>query len=45
MVSFTTARYSSPSLVIRGPGAGPAVTASGVFGDIIRLARYLGAHS
>lgn len=36
---------SNPSLIVRGPGAGPAVTAAGVFGDLIALARYLGAPS
>lgn len=43
IISFTTARYSNPPLIVRGPGAGPAVTAAGVFGDLITLARYLGA--
>ena len=28
---------------VQGPGAGPAVTAGGVFGDLLRLAAYLGA--
>ncbi len=45
IVSFTTSRYCNPSLIVRGPGAGPAITAAGVFGDIITLARYMGAHS
>lgn len=45
IVSFTTTRYSNPPLIVRGPGAGPAVTAAGVFGDIVQLARYLGASS
>lgn len=36
---------SNPPLIVRGPGAGPAVTAAGVFGDLIALARYLGAPS
>ena len=31
------------SLIVQGPGAGPAVTAGGVFGDLLRLATYLGA--
>lgn len=44
-ISFTTLRYSNPPLIVRGPGAGPAVTAAGVFGDLIALARYLGAPS
>jgi aspartokinase/homoserine dehydrogenase 1 len=36
--SFVTARYRDQPLVIRGPGAGPAVTAAGVFNDLLRLA-------
>ncbi len=36
-IAFTTARYKSP-LVIRGAGAGPAVTAGGVLNDILELA-------
>jgi len=36
MVAFTTDRYPGTPLVVRGPGAGPALTASGVFGDILR---------
>lgn len=38
MVAFWTDRYSESPLVIRGPGAGPEVTASGVFADIIKAA-------
>ena len=30
-------------LVIKGPGAGPEVTAAGVFSDILRLSAYLGS--
>jgi homoserine dehydrogenase len=43
MLVLTTARYSDPmpQMVIRGPGAGIAVTAAGVFGDIIATARDL----
>jgi len=36
MVAFWTDRYLSSPLVVRGPGAGPEVTASGVFADIIK---------
>lgn len=36
--TFRTARYDEQPLVIRGPGAGPAVTAAGVFNDLLRLA-------
>lgn len=35
--SFTTARYKTQPLVITGPGAGPAVTAAGVYNDLLRL--------
>jgi len=35
--TFTTARYHAQPLVITGPGAGPAVTAAGVNGDILSL--------
>jgi aspartokinase/homoserine dehydrogenase 1 len=35
---FTTARYKTNPLVIRGPGAGAEVTAAGVLNDILRLA-------
>jgi aspartokinase/homoserine dehydrogenase 1 len=42
IVSFHTARYSQP-MIVRGPGAGPAVTAGGVFADLLRLASFLGA--
>ena len=38
MVAFWTDRYPDSPLVVRGPGAGPEVTASGVFADIIRAA-------
>jgi cystathionine gamma-synthase len=37
--TFTTTRYREQPLVIRGPGAGPAVTAAGVVNDILLLAR------
>jgi aspartokinase/homoserine dehydrogenase 1 len=43
IVRYASARYSENPLVIQGPGAGPAVTAAGVFADILRLATYLGA--
>ena len=38
-VMFFTERYLEQPLVIKGAGAGAAVTASGVFADIIRAAR------
>jgi len=37
--TFTTSRYHARPLVITGPGAGPAVTAAGVFNDLLRLER------
>ena len=43
IIAFTTARYAQQPLVIKGPGAGPQVTAGGVFSDLIRLSVYLGA--
>jgi aspartokinase/homoserine dehydrogenase 1 len=43
IVRFVTDRYSQNPLVVQGPGAGPEVTAGGVFGDLLRLATYLGA--
>ncbi|ODU40719.1 MAG: bifunctional aspartate kinase/homoserine dehydrogenase I, partial [Lysobacteraceae bacterium SCN 69-48] len=42
-VSFTTRRYCDNPLVVQGPGAGPEVTAAGVFSDLLRLAAALGA--
>ena len=36
--AFTTTRYRDQPLVIRGPGAGPAVTAAGVHNDLLQLA-------
>jgi homoserine dehydrogenase len=38
LIVFTTARYAGHPMVIRGPGAGPEVTAAGLFGDLIRVA-------
>jgi aspartokinase/homoserine dehydrogenase 1 len=46
IIAFTTARYGQAQpLIVRGPGAGAAVTAGGVFSDLLRLAAYLGAPS
>ena len=46
IVSMITDRYSADTpLVIRGPGAGAAVTAGGVFSDLLRLSAYFGAPS
>lgn len=38
LVAFTTDRYRTTPLVVRGPGAGPEVTAAGVLADILRAA-------
>ncbi|MBS0569718.1 MAG: bifunctional aspartate kinase/homoserine dehydrogenase I [Proteobacteria bacterium] len=43
IVQFTTRRYCDNPLVIQGPGAGPEVTAAGVFADLLRVAATLGA--
>ena len=43
VVRFVTARYDRNPLVVQGPGAGPAVTAGGVFADLLRVCAYLGA--
>lgn len=40
IILLTTARYHERPMVIRGPGAGAAVTAAGVFADIIRIGHY-----
>ncbi|MGH9200064.1 MAG: bifunctional aspartate kinase/homoserine dehydrogenase I, partial [Vicinamibacterales bacterium] len=39
LIAFSTARYDTTPLVVRGPGAGPHVTAAGVFADVLRAAR------
>ena len=43
IVRFQTARYDRNPLIVQGPGAGPAVTAGGVFADLLRVCAYLGA--
>ncbi len=40
LIAFTTQHYRQP-LVIQGPGAGPEVTASGVFSDVLAAADHL----
>ena len=37
IIAFTTARYRTNPLIVQGPGAGPDVTAAGVFADLLRL--------
>ncbi len=41
VISFTTKRYHERPLVVKGPGAGAEVTASGVFADIVSIGSYL----
>jgi len=43
VVRFATARYNNNPLIVQGPGAGPEVTAGGIFADLLRLSVYLGA--
>ncbi|MFP4336203.1 MAG: bifunctional aspartate kinase/homoserine dehydrogenase I, partial [Wenzhouxiangella sp.] len=43
VVAFKTRRYRDNPLIIQGPGAGPDVTAGGVFADLLRVAVNLGA--
>ena len=43
IIRFATKRYSQNPLIVQGPGAGPHVTAGGVFGDVLRLCVALGA--
>jgi aspartokinase/homoserine dehydrogenase 1 len=43
VVRFETDRYCDNPLIVQGPGAGPAVTAAGVFADLLRVSAYLGA--
>jgi len=41
IVAITTDRYPENPLIIRGPGAGPEVTAAGVFADILSIANHM----
>jgi aspartokinase/homoserine dehydrogenase 1 len=45
IVQFTTHRYCDNPLVVQGPGAGPEVTAAGVFTDLLRIAESLGVRA
>ena len=45
LIQFRTRRYANNPLVVQGPGAGADVTAAGVFGDILAIARTLGARA
>jgi homoserine dehydrogenase len=42
IVSFRTKRYDTYPLVVTGPGAGAAVTAAGMTGNMLNLARVIG---
>ncbi|WBW72443.1 homoserine dehydrogenase Hom6 [Schizosaccharomyces osmophilus] len=44
IIAFTTKRYQARPLVIIGAGAGPAVTAAGVLGDMIKIMSQVRAH-
>ena len=37
--AFSTERYAPQPLVVQGPGAGAAVTAAGIFADVIKVAQ------
>jgi aspartokinase/homoserine dehydrogenase 1 len=41
IIAFTTARYKTRPMVIKGPGAGAEVTAAGVFADILQISNFL----
>ena len=43
IVQFSTKRYCDNPLIVQGPGAGPEVTAAGMFADLLRVASGLGA--
>jgi aspartokinase/homoserine dehydrogenase 1 len=43
IVQFSTRRYCHNPLIVQGPGAGPEVTAAGVFADLLRVGAALGA--
>ncbi|TWI06136.1 aspartate kinase [Luteimonas cucumeris] len=45
LVQFRSLRYTDNALVVLGPGAGPQVTAAGVFGDMLAIAQSLGAQT
>ena len=45
VVQFHTRRYCDNPLLVQGPGAGPEVTAAGVFADLLRIAESLAVHA
>ncbi len=44
IVQYVTRRYCENPLIVRGPGAGPDVTAAGIFADLLRLCSMLSAN-
>ena len=44
IVAYQTSRYQHQPLIVQGPGAGPEVTAAGVFADLLRVSTFLGAN-
>ncbi len=42
VVAFRSDRYCDNPLIVQGPGAGPAVTAAGIFSDLLRIAQSSG---
>ncbi len=42
IVSFTTKYYNEIPLTVKGPGAGPEITASGIISDILKIANSKG---
>ena len=42
IILFKTERYNDQPLIIQGPGAGPQVTAAGIFADLLYLVQTLG---
>ncbi|MFU8878364.1 MAG: bifunctional aspartate kinase/homoserine dehydrogenase I, partial [Wenzhouxiangellaceae bacterium] len=42
VVAFSSDRYCDNPLIVQGPGAGPAVTAAGIFSDLLRIAQSQG---
>ena len=41
IIAILSNRYSPQPLIIQGPGAGAAVTASGLYADLLQLTRTL----
>ena len=41
IVQFESDRYSANPLYVQGPGAGPEVTAGGIFAELLHLSKYL----